>query len=300
MIENISSLRHKIESASELQSVVRTMKAMAAANISQYERSVESLRSYYSTVELGLGVCLRAIHSELLLNRYTQKPNPDAIHAVVFGSDMGLVGRFNETIAEYALKTLTTAPAPSEITTVGARVHTRLTDEGIFLAGFFTVPNSVKTIAPLVGQILVQYDGRPKKGENIELHLFYNRPMPGAIYAPVCQRLLPLDVEWQIELAKYAWPRTTLPEVIGDSSNGGDDRGTLRALIGEYLFVSIFRACAESLASENASRLAAMQRAEKNIDDILDDLNVNYNRVRQSSIDEELFDVIAGFETLRR
>jgi F-type H+-transporting ATPase subunit gamma len=73
---------------------------------------------------------------------------------------------------------------------------------------------------------------------------------------------------------------------------------TLRALIREYLFVSLFRACAESLASENASRLAAMQRAEKNIDELLEDLNGTFHRLRQSGIDEELFDVISGFEAL--
>jgi F0F1-type ATP synthase membrane subunit c/vacuolar-type H+-ATPase subunit K len=66
----------------------------------------------------------------------------------------------------------------------------------------------------------------------------------------------------------------------------------------EYLFVSLFRACAESLASENASRLAAMQRADKNIDELLEDLNGTFHRLRQSGIDEELFDVISGFEAL--
>ena len=83
-----------------------------------------------------------------------------------------------------------------------------------------------------------------------------------------------------------------LPEVMG----GGT--GVLRALIREYLFVSLFRACAESLASENASRLAAMQRAEKNIDELLEELNGAFHRLRQSGIDEELFDVISGFEAL--
>jgi len=72
----------------------------------------------------------------------------------------------------------------------------------------------------------------------------------------------------------------------------------LLALIREYLFVSLFRACAESLASENASRLAAMQRADKNIDELLEDLNGTFYRLRQSGIDEELFDVISGFEAL--
>jgi len=73
---------------------------------------------------------------------------------------------------------------------------------------------------------------------------------------------------------------------------------TLRALIREYLFVSLFRACAESLASENASRLAAMQRAEKNIDELLENLNRTFHRLRQSGIDEELFDLVSGFEAL--
>jgi F-type H+-transporting ATPase subunit gamma len=66
------------------------------------------------------------------------------------------------------------------------------------------------------------------------------------------------------------------------------------------LFVSIYRACAQSLAAENAARLASMQRAEKNIDDMKDDLLKQYHHVRQSSIDEELFDVISGAEELNR
>ena len=78
----------------------------------------------------------------------------------------------------------------------------------------------------------------------------------------------------------------------------GGGTATLRALIREYLFVSLFRACAESLASENASRLAAMQRADKNIDELLEDLNRTFHRLRQSGIDEELFDVVSGFEAL--
>ena len=82
------------------------------------------------------------------------------------------------------------------------------------------------------------------------------------------------------------------PEVLGVGS------ATLRALIREYLFVSLFRACAESLASENASRLAAMDRADHNIDDLLKTLQGSYHRLRQSAIDEELFDVIAGFDAL--
>ena len=78
----------------------------------------------------------------------------------------------------------------------------------------------------------------------------------------------------------------------------GTSTTALRALIREYLFVSLFRACAESLASENASRSAAMQRADKNIDELLEVLNRTFHRLRQNGIDEELFDVTSGFEAL--
>jgi F-type H+-transporting ATPase subunit gamma len=108
----------------------------------------------------------------------------------------------------------------------------------------------------------------------------------------VSQRLLPLDESWRRKLAELPWPTANLPEVMGSGT------ATLRALIREYLFVSLFRACAESLASENASRLAAMQRAEKNIDELLEKLNRTFHRLRQSGIDEELFDVVSGFEAL--
>jgi F-type H+-transporting ATPase subunit gamma len=105
---------------------------------------------------------------------------------------------------------------------------------------------------------------------------------------------LPLDAPWAEGLAKIPWPTKSLPEVVGG------DTTTLRALIREYLFISLFRACAESLASENASRLAAMQRADKNIDDLLETLHGTFHRLRQSGIDEELFDVISGFEALSK
>jgi F-type H+-transporting ATPase subunit gamma len=288
------SLRRKIDSAGDLQSVVRTMKAVAASSIGQYEQSVRALGDYYRTVELGLGVCFRAAGSAALMTGETQRTDAGAIGAVVFGSDQGLVGQFNDVVTDHALQTLGALTDKPQIWAVGERVHARVKDAGLPPVGLFAVPNSVQAITPLVGQILVKSEARRSQGEVDELHLFYNRPTSGAAYEPVNQRLLPLDETWLRALAEQAWPTKNLPEVIG----GGTE--TLRALIREYLFVSLFRACAESLASENASRLAAMQRADKNIDELLEDLNRTFHRLRQTGIDEELFDVISGFEGLSK
>jgi F-type H+-transporting ATPase subunit gamma len=292
MSNTTESLRQKIESAGDLQSVVRTMKALAASSIGQYERSVKSLGDYYRTVELGLSVCFRAAGSSALLTGSTKRPDADAIAAVVFGSDQGLVGQFNDVVTDHAIKALAALTNKPQVWAVGDRVHARLKDAGLTPVGLFSVPNSIKAITPLVGKILVEHETHHGRNEVTELHLFYNRPTTGAGYEPVSQRLLPLDETWRRKLAEIQWPAKNLPEVIGSST------ATLRALIREYLFVSIFRACAESLASENASRLAAMQRADKNIDELLVKLHSTFHQLRQSSIDEELFDVISGFDAL--
>jgi F-type H+-transporting ATPase subunit gamma len=289
-----ASLRRKIDSATDLQSVVRTMKALAASSISQYEQAVHALGEYARSVELGLSVCFRG--SDTLVSMTSEAVNTQerALGAVVFGSDQGLVGKFNDVVTDYARQTLAAQPVPPLIWAVGERVHARLEDADLPLAGDFSVPNSVRAITLLVGQILVESEARLSQGEISGLCLFYNRPTSGAVYAPVSQRLLPLDADWCRQLAERPWPTGNLPEVIGAGTT------TLQALIREYLFVSLFRACAESLASENASRLAAMQRADTNIGELLDELHLTFHRVRQGGIDEELFDVIAGFEALPR
>jgi len=292
MSDTTASLRRQINIAGELQSVVRTMKALAASNIGQYEQSVRALADYYRTVELGLGACFRGNGSAALMPTSEERVNDGAICAIVFGSDQGLVGQFNDVVADYAIRTLAGLPGKPQVWAIGERVHARLADAGLPLLGLFAVPNSVKAIAPLVGQIQIESEVYRDKGEFAQVYVFHNRPQSGSLYEPVSLRLLPLDAQWQKGLTHVRWPTGNLPEIMQSGT------ATLRALIREYLFISLFRACAESLASENASRLAAMQRAEKNINELLENMQHTFHRLRQGSIDEELFDVISGFEAL--
>jgi F-type H+-transporting ATPase subunit gamma len=289
MSGTIQSLEHRIDGAADLEGVVRAMKALAASSIGQYEKAVASLNDYYRTVELGLSVCLREAG-----------PAKDAgsggpIGAVVFGSDQGLVGRFNEVVVDLAIATLKSHPGNiRKLWAVGERVNSLLTDTGTAPVDQFSVPVSVDAITPLVGRLLVAIESAREKGEVVSVHVFHNLPKSGAVYEPVHRRLLPLDSVWQSRVAKIAWPGKSRPEVIGDTA------ATLKGFIRGYLFMLLFQACAESLNSENASRLAAMQRAEKNIKDILEDLTLKFHRARQESIDEELFDVVSGFEALAK
>jgi F-type H+-transporting ATPase subunit gamma len=306
MSDTTASLRRKIEGAKDLRSVVSTMKALAAVSIGQYEKSALALKDYYRSVQLGLGVCFRA--GGVLHRPAVRKAgaNPGMTGAIIFGSDQGLVGQFNESIAEHATHVLASLPGRKEIWVVGERVQDRMVDLGLSVKGIFTVPLSIRAVTPLTEEIMLRImvpalgegmglEGRGEKSWNRmdEFYLFYNGYRRSAAPAPFHQRLLPLDEAWRAEVLQLSWPSGNLPQVIGGNI------AILHALIREYLFISLFRACAESLASENASRLAAMERAEKNIDELSAELQHTFNRLRQSRIDEELFDVIAGVEALR-
>ncbi len=256
MTEGSVNLRHEIDSAGDLRSIVRTMKALAASSIGQYEASVGALADYYKTVLLGLNVCLRhgAPGDGSLKTGSGGRPARGGV--IVFGSDQGLVGRFNETVSALTLQSAIIGSKNALVWAVGERVHDLLDGAGVLLQGQYSVPASVGAIVPLVGRLLVDSG---VDGDIAELWLFYNRPLAGAGYEAVSERLLPLDVDWMRRMTDISWPTASLPEVSGNLFE------TLRGLIGEYLFVTIFRACAASLASENASRLAAMQRADQNL-----------------------------------
>ena len=79
---------------------------------------------------------------------------PAPVSAVVFGSDQGLVGQFNDVVADYAIQELAKLPGQHQVWAVGARVHEHLADAGVQLMDLFSVPTSVQAITPLVGVIL--------------------------------------------------------------------------------------------------------------------------------------------------
>jgi F-type H+-transporting ATPase subunit gamma len=200
-------------------------------------------------------------------------------------------------VVELALQTLTPQRPGLQVWAVGERLRASLADAGITAQGSFAVPASVQAITGQVTDILLAVIDTPVQAPAADaapaLLLFYNRPSGGSTYTPVSQRLLPLDEAWRRDLAGRPWPTPLPAQRLGSAAE------TLRGLIGEYVFVSLFRASAASLASENASRLAAMDRADRNIDKMLGTLHSRFHRSRQRTIDEELSDVISGFKALK-
>lgn len=289
MSESIENLHHRIDGAEDLQAVVRTMKALSASNINQYERAVHAVDVYANTVESGLIACLRQPNIDLSKTP-SQQPKDSHTGIIVFGSDQGLIGQFNDVLAHALREKLTEFTDGIHVWAIGERMGDQLKELKIPLAGLFKVPNSVNAITQLVEQLLIVTESEFIQHDISQLYVFYNGTSTDISgYTIECQHLLPLGAQWQHTLAKQKWKTNNLPETLGRPQQ------TLQKLISEYLFVSLFRACAESLASENASRLATMQRADKNIGEMLDELTHSYHQLRQEGIDNEMFDVVTSF-----
>ncbi|WJG07704.1 F0F1 ATP synthase subunit gamma [Aliiglaciecola sp. LCG003] len=292
MTQALSGLQRKIGYTHELQSVVRTMKALAAANIVQFEDAVNSLIEYYYCVQLGLNACFNQPLRSIPQYPFNIRHQDDSLAVIVFGSDQGLVGRFNENLAEFSNHTLSTYQTKKHIWCVGERVLQHLSTDNIQLENPHQLPSSIDGIAELVGELLVELEKLLNSHTVSQVMLIYNSPISKSSYAPKSLRLLPLDKKWRKQVEQANWPKGSLPELLNDREK------TFLALIKEYLYVAIYRACAESLASENASRLSGMLRAEKNIENQLHDLTLQYQQIRQQNIDQELFDLILGNEAL--
>ncbi|HSI47640.1 MAG TPA: F0F1 ATP synthase subunit gamma [Ideonella sp.] len=293
MTDSTAALRHQMGAASDLQSVVRTMRALAAASIRQYEQAVLALADYRLTVNQGLGACLRQMQSFEAAAPARPGREAAATGLVVFGSDQGLVGQFNEVLVERVLQALRSAPGGCPVWVVGERARALLVDAGASVVGSQPVPASVQGIAPLVERLLLATESHPGQVASSRIRLFFNRMRAASAVEPAEETLLPLDDAWRAGLQRQAWPARRQPELIVDGAP------VLRVLIRQHLFISLFQACAESLASENASRLAAMERADRNIEELLAGLRASFHKQRQDAIDEELFDLTAAFAALQ-
>lgn len=300
-MSNLESLQRQIATVQELQSVVKTMKVLAAASIRQYERAVESLAEYTRTIEMGLqvvlGECTRAAeyqHQTLTLTA-AESIGHNRLGAIVFGSDQGMCGQFNEQIAHYAATQIDQHPIPSAnqaLLAVGVRVIPPLEALGKAIAAEYPMPSSLAGITPMVQELLLQIELWRSKQQIGRIILFYNQLRSNTSCEPHMMHLLPIDQTWLQRLQQKPWHSRTLPTFTMDSSQ------LISALIGQYFFVSLYRAVAESLASENASRLASMQVAEQNIEERLADFNTQFQQQRQTSITEEILEIVSGFEVL--
>jgi len=290
-MEQLQILRRKIESAEDLLSVVKTMKALAAVNIREYEKAVESLAGYSRSIELGFQVLMKNWPE-----RSPRKPEiPRKTGAVVIGSEQGMVGQFNDHVASFSLEKMEALAIPDEeriILALGGKLAGKLEESGQAVQDRISVFGSMVDVTSVVQEMLITIEGWRDGGKADRILIFHNRPESGTAYRPHMRNLFPLDFSWLWGLREKKWPSRMLPVFTMNWNR------LFASFTRHYFFLSLYKSAVESLASENASRLASMQAAESNIEDRLEELRTRHQHQRQEAITSELLDIVSGFEVL--
>lgn len=288
-METLHALHKRIETTAKLQTIVKTMKTLSAVNIRQYEKTATALDQYLQTIILGLEIVIK----DCVLPQHQDKQAGVRRGLVVFGSDQGLCGRFNERMATLVSNKVQSSHQEEQtyLMVIGARLAARLEAEEVVIAKRFWAPSSAGGINNSVYQILLTLEQWQNTYQLSHIDLFFNLRESSIICAPFCQPLLPIDYNQLSEMAHKPWPGRSLPQY----SVGPEQ--FFSALIRQFLLVHLFKAQAESLVSEQASRLQSLQNAEKNIQEHLEELGGQFRAERQATITAELLDLVAGYRT---
>lgn len=289
MAQTLETLTRQSDTLTSIRGIVHTMKTLSAINATPYEHAARAIEAYHQTILEGLAAFVyRTGEISLPLVDDAQRL------LVVFGSDHGLCGNYNEALAKVVLSHCKSkGPGEQRLFCIGQRMNDALVDQGMAPEFVLLPPASAEGIGRLAGDIVTHLDAirRGQALNRIAVTLAYTRRGEQGIREPVTQQLLPLEAK--LLQPEKCWQSRTLPNY----SMAPD--ALLAALIRSHIFVNTFRASAEAMVTENAARLELMQQAEQSVDDRVERVKGEVRSVRQAEITSELMDVIIGFEALK-
>jgi F-type H+-transporting ATPase subunit gamma len=291
-MQTLEELRARIDNAEDIRSVVSAMKVLAVVGIRQFERALDSLDEFDHVIEKGLRIALHNLPRRI----ETIKPIPGKrLLALIFGSEQGLSGQFNEQIVSFALERMSQIDGGSGervVVAMGEHVTYRLRSAGQRFEKVIPMPGSMRAVKETAHRLFTELDGLKREHSLDQILLFYHKPITGATYRPFMLRLFPVSDSWLDRVRQQAWPTKMIPAFTMDWHD------LFSSLIRQHFMVSMERSCVRSLLAENASRLLSMQVAEKNIEDYLEDLSHQFNNQRQTSITSEILDIVASSQAL--
>ena len=292
MAQTLEYLSRQNNTLGSIRGIVHTMKTLSAINAAPYEQAARSIKAYHRTILQGFatfahrsgGIALDAedVREQLL---------------VVFGSDHGLCGSYNEILAEEVAAHCQAQTGPQtgpqtgatpRLLCIGAQMNDALRDQGLAPEAVLLPPASAEGIGRLAGDIVTRLArlGHGQALHRLGVTLAFTRRGEHGLREPVTRRLLPLQPS--LLQRERRWHSRSLP----DYSMSAD--ALLASLIRSHIFASVFRASAEAMVTENAARLALMQQAEQSVDERLEEVQAEMRSVRQTEITNELMDVIIG------
>ncbi|MDO6824324.1 F0F1 ATP synthase subunit gamma [Marinobacter sp. 1_MG-2023] len=290
MAQTLETLSRHSNTLTSIRGIVHTMKTLSAINATPYEHAARSIEAYHQTILQGFEAFAYRT-GEIHLRQV------EALEHlfIVFGSDHGLCGNYNEILAAVVRQnSQLQASSKHRLLCIGAQMNDALDDQGLTPDAVLLPPASADGIGRLAGDIVTRIDrfsrGQPLYQLGVTL-AFTQRGEHGA-REPVTLRLLPLE-PGLLQREKY-WNSRSLPDYTMEAE------ALLSSLIRSHIFASVFRASAEAMVTENAARLALMQQAEQSVDERIEDVKGELRSVRQTEITNELMDVIIGFEALQK
>lgn len=290
----LEALNKRIKTTADLRDIVSTMKMLSSVSIGQYEKALSSLTEYGKTVREAFQGLFK--DDEFMYTPRAMKTERPKTVAIIIGSDNGLVGRFNRDVMTFAREEIAKQSdvATTQVICVGKRIGLMAESAHMKVSATYPIMNSLKEIASVASMVLMKINEIVTK-QRIDRVMVYNTyRKSGEPQRPVGRQLMPLPHEELIRLKKEKWDGRTLPLVTGDR------QALFSALIHEYLMVILAHALTASLAAEHYTRMVNMQQAEKNIDESLERMNLEYQQLRQTSITDELIDIVSAAESMKK
>jgi len=290
---SLKALKIRIGSVKSTQKITKAMKMVAAAKLRRAQEAAVQGRPYAERLE----AVMASLASKVTVSESSPKllagTGKDQVHLLVVAtSERGLAGAFNTNIVRAARR------KAAELEAAGKTVRFYIAGKkGRVLKRFF--PNgiaadhdmsAIKTVAFDDAQaIATDLIRRYEAGEFDIAHLFYAKFQSALVQEPVGQQIIPVAVPTSVETANDGGAAVTYEP---------DEESILADLLPRNVAVQIFRALLENAASEQGSRMTAMDNATRNAGDMINRLTIQYNRTRQAAITTELVEIISGAEAL--
>lgn len=265
---NVKDLRVRIRSVDSTLHLTKAMSLVASSKIRRALSAMNISGQYRDSVEAVIHQLMNS--GECAHSPYMNKREGERTKLIVIAGDRGLAGGYNNNVFRLV------AELPSDkIVPIGKRAAERYHSEGYLSAERF----SLRDCAALSAQLCREY----RNGEFDRLCVVYTKYQNVLSQIPQALQLLPLEK-----------PENTQNTPTVDVLFEPDSLTVLNAAVEEYLSGMIFGAVKESYACEVAARRTAMDSASKNAQEMIDSLNLEYNRVRQGAITQEITEIVAG------
>jgi F-type H+-transporting ATPase subunit gamma len=289
---SLDDLKKRIASVKSTQKITKAMKMVAAAKLRRAQESAEKGRPYSEKMNNIILNLSSGISDKENAPKLLSGSGNDKVHlCVVMTSDRGLCGGFNSNIIKKAksyFAKLVEEGKDLKIITVGSKGNDQLkraySDKIIANISFKESKHANYFDAEKVGKMVIEKFG----AEEFDVcTIFYNQFKNVITQIPQAQQIIPLNVENSEE----------------DKSEDSyefepDEDEILSNLLPKNISTQIFKAMLENSASEQGSRMSAMDNATRNAGEMVDKLTIEYNRSRQAAITKELIEIISGAESL--